>query len=48
MAIFNFDKLEQSNQTQRKNLGESEFKSQSVDFLRKNPTKYTMGATRFA
>lgn len=38
MAIFNFDKLEQSNQTQRKNLGESEFKSQSVDFLRKNPT----------
>ena len=35
MAIFNFDKLEQSNQTQRKNLGESEFKSQSVDFLRK-------------
>ena len=38
MAIFNFDKLEQSNQNQRKNLGESEFKSQSVDFLRKNPT----------
>ncbi|WP_244196386.1 hypothetical protein, partial [Helicobacter labetoulli] len=38
MAIFNFDKLEQSNQTQRKNLGESEFKSQSIDFLRKNPT----------
>ncbi|WP_233705572.1 hypothetical protein, partial [Helicobacter cinaedi] len=38
MAVFNFDKLEQSNQNQRKNLGESEFKSQSVDFLRKNPT----------
>ena len=38
MAIFNFDKLEQSNQNQRKNLGESEFKSQSIDFLRKNPT----------
>lgn len=38
MAIFNFDKLEQSNQNQHKNLGESEFKSQSIDFLRKNPT----------